>query len=713
VIGLDFTGKARRAVFFYIACFAMLYGALESAAYTVTQPQATWPCGDVVLEPHLGLVGGVLADGRISWDQVAEDAMAVWNANLATIRLRSRSTAGGCADLDGRNSICWRSPVEEPALEDAVAITWRWRIGSEAVEADILVNNTQPWESYRGAKCDFTQCFSEHDLRRVLLHELGHAIGLAHEDDVPSAMATRISDIDTLTSDDVAGGRFLYPPDGGRPSIKVSAPTNNARVTDSPLIVRGSASDNCLVSHMLYQLNTNATVTVTGTVARSISWNFPVTPRPGSNVIRVWSVDTSTNRSLAVQKAFFYSVRAPLTVQIDGAGASTPANGTRLEIGRGYQITAAPAAGNLFRGWWDTNGDLLSSKAKFSFIMQSNLVLGAQFITNPFPRLAGSYNGLFYRTNGVSAESSGFLKLTLSAQGSYSTLIRSAGKTNSFTGKFDPITGQSRVTVKRGTIQITFDLKLDFSGASEALTGTVRTAGWEAWLYAPRFGFSAGSPATNLAGRYTLRLFAKDDAEPQGYGYSSATVDAAGRVVMLGKLPEGHSFSHSASLSADGLWPLYSHSHGGKGLVLNWLTFIAPSSVAESEGTWIRPALPAGRFYPEGFTNLLVASGSPYNYVRCSRSLNATNAVVVLMGGNLPEPLTNQLAVATNGQFVNLSSNALRITVNTTSGVYTGSVSAGGRTLKLSGALFQNEDRGLGFFSHTNKCGRVFIEPMP
>ena len=70
---------------------------------------------------------------------------------------------------------CWRTPVQEPALEDAVAITWRWRIGSEA---DILVNATEQWRSYRGPKCDITQCFSEHDLRRVLLHEMGHIIGL-------------------------------------------------------------------------------------------------------------------------------------------------------------------------------------------------------------------------------------------------------------------------------------------------------------------------------------------------------------------------------------------------------------------------------------------------------------------------------------------------------------------------------------------------------
>ena len=697
----------------HFACHAFMLAALNSFAFTVTQPQATWPCGDVIIEPHLGSVGGVLADGRISWDHVAEDAMAIWNANLPTIRLRSRTTDSGCADLDGRNSICWRSPVQEPALEDAVAITWRWRVASEAVEADILVNNTVPWESYRGPRCNAAQCFSEHDLRRVLLHELGHLIGLSHEDDVPSAMATRISDIDTLTADDVAGGRFLYPRDGGRPTLTVAAPANNSRVTNSTVIVRGTASDNCLVSHILYQLNTNATAAFTGAVARTVSWSFPVAPTPGSNVVRTWAVDTSTNRSQPIQKSFFYSVRSPLTIQIDGPGTTTLASGSRLEVGRGYEITATPAPGNLFRGWWDTNGDLLSSRAKLNFIMQSNLVIGAQFITNPFPRLAGSYNGLFYRTNGVSADSSGFLKLTLSAQGSYSALMRSAGKTNNFTGKFDPITGQSHLTVRRGSTAVTLDLQLDFSGVSNALTGWIRTAGWEAFLFAPKFGFSTVLPATNLAGRYTFSLFAENNNEPLGYGYGGATVNAAGQMTLSGKLPEGQSFSHSASLSADGLWPLYAHSHGGKGLIINWVVFMEPFSVVESRGTWIRPAVAAARFYPAGFTNMLVASGSSYTYVRGTPSLNASNAVLILSGGNLAAPVTNLLAVATNGQFINLSTNGLKIAVNTTSGIYTGLVHAAGRNVRFDGALFQNANEGRGFFSGTNRTGRVLIQPLP
>jgi len=461
------------------------------------------------MELHLGSAGRTLWDGRTSWDQVAEDAMGVWNGYLATLRLRPTYVQGPCADLDSRNGICWRSPVEGPALQDAVAITWRWRnrVTSETLEADILVNTAELWDSYRGPRCDpVIRCVPEYDLRRVLLHEMGHVLGLAHEDDVASVMGTRISNVDTLTFDDIAGGSYLYPPDAFRPLVKVASPTNGTRYTSVPITVRGTATDNCLISHILYQLNTNSSIAFTGTAARSVSWSIPLWPRPGSNTIRIWSVDTSTNRSLASQSAFFYSLRAPLTVEIEGAGSTTVTNGTRLEIGRGYEVTATPAAGNLFRGWRDGNDALLSAKTKLVFLMQSNLLLKAQFMTNPFPLVAGTYNGLFYGTNGVTAASSGFLSLTLTGQGTYSAVMRSFGKTNSFTGKFDPVTGQSRVTVLRGQTAVTLELQLDFTGSTDALSGRVTTSAWESFLVAPRFGFSAAKPATNFVGRYAHSL---------------------------------------------------------------------------------------------------------------------------------------------------------------------------------------------------------------
>jgi hypothetical protein len=53
------------------------------------------------------------------------------------------------------------------------------------------------------------------DVRRAALHELGHVLGLDHPNDwgqsVEAVMNSRLSDIDALTPDDIAGAQALYP----------------------------------------------------------------------------------------------------------------------------------------------------------------------------------------------------------------------------------------------------------------------------------------------------------------------------------------------------------------------------------------------------------------------------------------------------------------------------------------------------------------------
>ena len=63
------------------------------------------------------------------------------------------------------------------------------------------------------------------DFRRVALHELGHALGMAHENDsgIPAIMAPEISDIDRLTADDIAGVQSIYGVGNGTQTNIVSA----------------------------------------------------------------------------------------------------------------------------------------------------------------------------------------------------------------------------------------------------------------------------------------------------------------------------------------------------------------------------------------------------------------------------------------------------------------------------------------------------------
>ncbi len=77
------------------------------------------------------------------------------------------------------------------------------------IEADIVINNSRDWNSYRGARRP------QIDLRRVMIHKLGHLLGLGHPDEdtpaqtIESIMNSSVSDTDRLTDDDTSGAAAL------------------------------------------------------------------------------------------------------------------------------------------------------------------------------------------------------------------------------------------------------------------------------------------------------------------------------------------------------------------------------------------------------------------------------------------------------------------------------------------------------------------------
>ena len=73
------------------------------------------------------------------------------------------------------------------------------------VESDIIVNGSEEFDIFGGALPLVGPLSNKFDFGRTALHELGHVIGLEHEDSTPAIMASRISDIDSLQPYDIAG----------------------------------------------------------------------------------------------------------------------------------------------------------------------------------------------------------------------------------------------------------------------------------------------------------------------------------------------------------------------------------------------------------------------------------------------------------------------------------------------------------------------------
>ncbi len=78
-------------------------------------------------------------------------------------------------------------------------------------EADLIFNPGHGWAVYDGALSYGTDGTRVPDLRRVVLHEIGHLLGLIHpaNDAEPTIMRSRMTDLDRLTPQDLDDCRIV------------------------------------------------------------------------------------------------------------------------------------------------------------------------------------------------------------------------------------------------------------------------------------------------------------------------------------------------------------------------------------------------------------------------------------------------------------------------------------------------------------------------
>jgi hypothetical protein len=443
-------------------------------------------------------------------------------------------------------------------------------------------------------------------------------------------------------------------------------------------------------------------------------------------------VDDSGNVSAPVTRSFFRIVNAALSVGVNGSGVVTPnLNGAVLEVNRSYTLKALPGTYNLFANW---SGGASGTNDSLTFVMQTNLVITANFTTNRLVALAGSYSGLFGSTNGTAQESAGFFTLKSLPLGAFSGKIQVGGGAYAMSGAFD-VNGHAGVTVPRtGKSSLAVALQLNLAGGSDQVCGKICAAEWSSVLQGDRAVFDiSANPARAFAGKYTMLIPGTPGASdsPAGNGYGLISVGANGVVSLAGALGDGTKINQLVTLSKNGDWPLYVPLYSGSFTYTNGVAVLTAKQYYGSFIGWvdftnngaptlggsvvcIKQPLAGQVYYPNGFTNQTDLLGSAYTPPSSGRVMSLTNAVAWMQDGNLPSPVGSRLTLNANNSIAVATPNVcnLKLLLSPQTGQLKGAFVSpvNGATVNVAGAVLQNGNLASGYFLGTNASGSFILQ---
>ncbi|MEQ1860513.1 MAG: S8 family serine peptidase, partial [Chthoniobacteraceae bacterium] len=539
------------------------------------------------------------------------------------------------------------------------------------------------------------------------------------------------------------------------PSVAITAPKKNTRLeAPSDVAITGRAADNEAPDGLIrlsYRLNGGIweNLIVPGLPAQTVDWTATFLGAEtgtgnnklvlGLNTFEIRSVDKANNESKIAVLKFLYIQQRNLTTTISGLGSVSAgfAPASQRDAGSTVAVTAQPGNGQVFDKWVLTPAGGLPTEflgRALTFTMPDvDATLTANFIASPFGPISGAYNGLV-KANIFGFESAGFLKLNLGATGTFSGQLTFAGLTYRIKGEFSGSGRFQGQVERRRSSPLVLDLTVDTApGGTHRITGTVNTPTTQSLVSADRAVYGPGAPAPGtLVKSYTIFFPQTLGAGlPQGTGWATMKIDAAGKVSWTGRLPDGTTAKQTVPLTKDGTWPLFINLYKKRGVILGQVTHadLAGSDLS-SPLDWLRPADPRAPLYPFGFSiNGLGLIGSvylpPVAGARVLTTLNGAspNATVMIDQGNLLAPISEQVTVASDNKVAVAGGNQkqLSMRINTTTGALSGNfvhpVSA--KRVNLSGVFFQKAGLGYGTFSGSSVKGAVLhtgtltLTPIP
>jgi len=301
--------------------------------------------------------------GLLSWNSLAESALAIWNqVGIGTglddffFGVQTPSVTGDPCNPTGVNEVRWASSYCEMSFGGALAITTTWSVDGKRTEAHILFDNSLSWNAYPGPLQPASGGDTLYDFLRVAVHEFGHVVGLDHPDEaqpqqtVQAIMNSQVSEIDTLQADDIDGAHAIdWTPPMAALSVSVSG---SGTVTSSPagLVCSSGTCNADFVQGTVVTLTATATI---GAIFTGWSGNCTGTGTCNLTMDAARTVTASFNTAsftLTVTKAGTGSGTVTGTPGLTcGVGSAVCA--VSYPAGQGVVLAATPAPGSSFTGW--------------------------------------------------------------------------------------------------------------------------------------------------------------------------------------------------------------------------------------------------------------------------------------------------------------------------------------------------------------------------
>src|SRR5438093_12893207 len=113
---------------------------------------SSWPAGTIVtFQMGLGSAGRTLIDGNTSWDSAAAPALSAWDKVMARLRYTGNVASPPVSSGDGVNAVVFSNTIFGQKFGTGTLAVTYWRSSSSnIIEADILFNRNQQFDSYRG-----------------------------------------------------------------------------------------------------------------------------------------------------------------------------------------------------------------------------------------------------------------------------------------------------------------------------------------------------------------------------------------------------------------------------------------------------------------------------------------------------------------------------------------------------------------------------------